>query len=777
MIPVDDGMERSLRCKREHGMPSRTEVFLVEGMHCGACSAAVEKSLNRIEGVEASVSLPAETATVRFDPDSVDFERLAGQVEAAGFRLSRRDTSGDRAERERERLQREAGKVNQARRRMTLAWSLTIPIMLWMIPEMGFGILWPTPLLFDLGLLLLSVPVLFGPGRDTLRGGITALARRNPNMDSLIALGSGAAVITGLFTVAHRLGFGPMIMNYAGVGAMIMAIHLSGRYVETRARGRTSAAIQKLLALEARTARVERDGVETELPISEVRVGDVMAVRPGEKIPTDGIVVEGASAVDESLATGESMPVDKLPGDPVIGATINRQGALRVRATGVGEDTFLAGVVRMVEQAQGSKVPIQEFADRVTAVFVPIVLAIATLTLLAWLAFPDMFQAIAASAAAFIPWLHPELGRVSLAVFAGLAVLVIACPCALGLATPTALMVGTGLGAEHGVLIRDGAAIQVLEGADVVVFDKTGTITRGAPELTEIVAAPWIDESELLALAAALEDRSEHPLGTAIVAAARDRALAFPSPDSFESIPGMGIAGEASGRVVRVGSRRLLARDGISSEGLASEAERLEDSGQTVIYVAVDGRLAGLVAVADQVKPDSREAIRQLQELGLRTVMLTGDNARTAAAVGASVGIDDVRSGLLPGDKVEAIQELQDGGLTVAMVGDGINDAPSLIRADVGIAIGTGTDIAIESADMIVVQGSLLGVVKAVRLSRATFRKIRQNLFWAYFYNTIAIPVAILGLLHPILAEAAMAGSSITVVANANSLRRARLDG
>ena len=757
-------------------MPTHTEVFLVEGMHCGACSAAVEKSLNRIEGVEASVSLPAETATVRFDPDAVDFERLAGQVEAAGFRLARRDVGGGRAERERERLRREAEKVERARRRMALAWSLTIPVMLWMIPEMGFGIHWPTPLLFDLGLLLLSAPVLLGPGRDTLVGGITALGRRNPNMDSLIALGSGAAVVTGLFAVGHRLGLGPMIMNYAGVGAMIMAIHLSGRYVETKARGRTSAAIQKLLALEARTARVERDGVETEVPVSEVRVGDVMAVRPGEKIPTDGIVLEGASAVDESLATGESIPVDKLPGDPVIGATINRQGALRVRATGVGEETFLAGVVRMVEQAQGSKVPIQEFADRVTAVFVPIVLAIATLTLAAWLAFPDTFRAVAAGAAAFIPWVQPELGRVSLAVFAGLAVLVIACPCALGLATPTALMVGTGLGAEHGVLIRDGAAIQVLEGADVVVFDKTGTITRGAPEVTETVPAPGVEASELLALAAALEDRSEHPLGAAIVAAARSRGVEFPRTESFEAVPGMGIVGEAGGRVIRVGSRRLLARDEISTEPLAAEAGRLEDAGQTVIFVSVDGRLAGLVAVADQVKPDSREAILQLRELGLQAVMLTGDNARTAEAVGAAVGIEDVRSGLLPGDKVEAIRELQAEGKTVAMVGDGINDAPSLIRADVGIAIGTGTDIAIESADMIVVQGSLMGVVRAVRLSRATFRKIRQNLFWAYFYNTIAIPVAVLGLLHPILAEAAMAGSSITVVANANSLRRARLD-
>jgi len=757
-------------------MPRQVEVFRVEGMHCGACSAAVERCLNRVDGVEASVNLPAETATVRFDEHLVGFERLARQVEEAGFRLERRDTSGDRAERERERLRRGEEKVALARRRMIVAWGLTIPIMVWMIPEMGFGILWPNPIVFELGLLLLAIPVLLGPGQDTMRSGLAALRHRNPNMDTLIALGSGAAVITGLFAAGHRLGFGPMIMNYAGVGAMIMAIHLTGRFVETRARGRTSAAIQQLLALEARAARIIRDGEEFEVPVAEVSVGDIMLVRPGEKIPTDGVVVDGLSAVDESIATGESLPVDKSPGDPVIGATINRQGVLRVRATGVGEDTFLAGVVRLVEQAQGSKVPIQEFADRITAVFVPIVLGLAAATLLAWLLAPDVFQSIAERAEQWLPWVQPDLGRVSLAVFAGLAVLVIACPCALGLATPTALMVGTGMGAEHGVLIRDGAAIQTLEAADVIVFDKTGTVTRGAPELTEIRLAAGRDEPEVLRLAAALEDVSEHPLGTAVAAAARQRGIPLPAVTKFEAIPGLGVVGNVDDRQVLVGSRRLLGREEIRFDELEADAVELESRGRTVMFVAVAGQAVGLLAVADRIKDDSREAIRLLHDLGLETVMLTGDNERTAAAVAEEVEIDDVRAGLLPADKVAAISELQASGRTVAMVGDGINDAPSLIRADVGIAIGTGTDIAIESADMIVVQGSLMGVVKAVRLSRATFRKIRQNLFWAYFYNTVAIPVAILGLLHPILAEAAMAGSSITVVANANSLRRARID-
>ena len=757
-------------------MARQVEIFRVEGMHCGACSAAVERTLNRIEGVEATVSLPAESATVRYDPETIDVEELTGAVADAGYRLERRDTSGDRAARERERLRRDEEKVRLARRRMITAWALTVPIMAWMVPEMAFGVLWPTPLVFDLGLLLLAAPVLLGPGRPTLRSGIAGLRHRSPNMDTLIALGSVAAVITGLFAVAHRLGVGPMIMNYAGVGAMIVAIHLTGRYVETRARGRTSAAIQKLLSLEARTARVLRDGDEVEVPVSGLAVGDVMVVRPGEKIPTDGIVVGGSSAVDESLATGESIPVDKEEGDAVIGATVNRQGVLRIRATGVGEDTFLAGVVRMVEQAQGSKVPIQEFADRVTAVFVPVVLTIAALTLVAWLLIPGPFVAVAERASELLPWVHADLDRVSLAAFAALAVLVIACPCALGLATPTALMVGTGMGAEHGVLIRDGAAIQTLEGADVVVFDKTGTVTRGAPELTDVEALDG-DSGELLRRAAAVEAASEHPLGAAVAAAARERGLRASPVEAFEARTGLGVVGTVDGRRILVGSARLLAGEGVPVEALAGRAEALESRGRTVMLVAVDGEPAGLVAVADRVKEDSREAIRRLHELGLRTVMLTGDNERTATAVAAEVGIDEVRAGLLPDDKVKEIRRLQAGGATVAMVGDGINDAPSLTQADVGIAIGTGTDIAIESADMTLVHGSLTGVVRAVRLSRATFRKIRQNLFWAYFYNTIAIPVAVLGLLHPILAEAAMAGSSITVVANANSLRRARIEG
>jgi len=761
-------------------------VFRVEGMHCASCSSAVERALNDLEGVEASVSLPAESATIAYPTDRVSVEQLQGAVAAAGYELVEPDTGLDRAARERERLQRDADKVRTARGRIVFAWALTVPVMVWMIPEMFFGIKWPSPLAFDLGMVVLALPVLFVVGRPTFVSGWRSAMRRHPNMDTLIAMGSGVAVATGVVTVLHDLGqtaqfsglFGgvPHLMNYAGIGAMIMAIHLTGRYVETKARGTASAAIQKLLSLEARSARVIRDDVETEVPIADVNTGDVMIVRPGEKIPTDGTVLEGHSAVDESLATGESMPIEKKPGDPVIGATINRQGVLRIEATGVGENTFLAGVVRMVEEAQSSKVPIQEFADRVTAVFVPVVLAIAVGTLFAWLIFPDALGRVVSWAAEFLPWVNPELGTLSLAVFAAVAVLVIACPCALGLATPTALMVGTGLGAQRGVLIRDGAAIQTLKDADVVAFDKTGTLTVGQPTVTDVRPVDdWTDD-DLLKVAATVEHASEHPVGQAVVTVAGERGLGRGSLDAFEAVTGRGVRGEVDGRRIVVGSERMMAEEHVDTRGLRAAAAHFEGQAKTVMWVADEGRAVGLLAVSDPPKAGARAAVEELRGLGLEPVMLTGDNQRTAEAVAQSVGISRFYAELLPGQKVEAIRQLQEKGRTVAMVGDGINDAPSLKQADVGIAIGTGTDIAIEAADMTLVHGSLAGVVRAVKLARATFHKIRQNLFWAYFYNTVAIPVAVLGLLHPLIAEGAMALSSITVVANANRLRRADIE-
>ncbi|TFG64130.1 MAG: copper-translocating P-type ATPase [Gemmatimonadales bacterium] len=752
-------------------MSRETRSFDVEGMHCAGCSSAVERNLNAIEGVTAAVSLPAEAATITYDPELVQFADLADAVLQAGYRLSP-PVEGGAAERERAQVEKREMKMEEARLRMIIAWSLAGPIAAWMIPEMLFHVRWPSPMAYEFGLLLLALPVLVWPGHETIASGIAGLRRFQPNMDTLIALGSGAAVATGFVAVAHLSGFGPPIMNYAGVGAMIMAIHLTGRFIEALARGRSSAAIRKLLSLEARAARVERNGLESEIPIRDVVVGDVMIVRPGERIPTDGVVIGGASAVDESLATGEPIPVDRGPGDRVIGSTINAHGVLRVRATGVGEDTFLAGVIRMVQEAQGSKVPIQEFADRVTAVFVPVVLGIAAATLVAWLLIPAPFRVVAGFAAQFIPWVQPGLSTVSLAVYAALAVLVIACPCALGLATPTALMVGMGLGAENGILVRDGKAIQSLDGADIIVFEKTGTITLGRPSITHVVPITAWSEEELLRVAASLEQHSEHPLGRAVVDAANNRGIQPRPVRDFAARTGLGVVGHLQQGRALVGRRLLLQEEGVDVSSLSDQADALEHEGRTIVFVAVGKELIGLLAIADEVKPDSADAIRQLHRLGLRTMMLTGDNEQTARAVAKAVGIESVRSGLMPEDKVEVVRELQRQGRSVVMVGDGINDAPSLEQADVGIAIGTGTDIAIEVADLTLTGGNLTGVVRAINLARATFGKIRQNLCWAYFYNTLAIPVAVLGLLHPVLAEAAMAGSSISVVMNANSLKR-----
>ena len=759
--------------------PAR-KTYRIAGMHCAGCVGSVERSLNAVDGVEASVSLPAESATLTLARD-VPFEELAAAVEGAGYEIEP-VADVDRGEAERSRLAEAEARSREARKTMWAAWALTAPAMVWMLPEMIAGVRWPSPLVFDLGVTVLGAAVLAGPGGPTLRSAWRSARGRMPNMDVLIALGAGVSVLTGVWAVLHVLGFAPMIMNFAPVGAMIAAIHLTGRFVEAKARGRSSSAIQALLSLEAPTARVEREGAALEVPTREVAVGDVMIIRPGEKIPTDGVVLEGRSAVDESLATGESIPVEKEPGSSVLGSTVNHSGALRVRATGVGEDTFLSNVIRLVEEAQASKVPIQEFADRVTAIFVPVILVVALAAFVGWFVVPGVFTEAARWASGFIPWVNPELGRLSLALYAAVAVLVIACPCALGLATPTALMVGTGVGATRGVLIRDGAAVQTLDRADTLVFDKTGTLTRGAPRVVETFVADGAaeepgDEAEarVLGLAAAVEDASEHPLARAVVAEARGRGIPFPRASGVEARVGMGIVGGVDGERVVVGSARLLREEGIPEEDIARVERRFGDDARTVAWVAAGGRLLGAIAIADPVKEDARETLLELSRRGFRTVMLTGDHEAVAAAVAEHLGIDDFRAGLLPADKVDAVRQLRAEGRTVAFVGDGINDAPALKAADVGIAVGTGTDIAIEAADITLVQGDLRSVLRATKLARATFRKIRENLFWAYVYNVVAIPVAFLGLLHPVIAEAAMALSSISVVTNANRLRRTRL--
>ena len=737
--------------------------YRIEGMTCAACAAAVERAIGALPAVtEVTVNLATERATVQALPGTVDEAAIREAVQDAGYQAFPLDdeTAATGADRTEERLR-------LARRRIVVAWALTAPIVAWMIPEMLWGIAWPSMTVFRLGMIVLALPVLAWAGRQTYRSGVTAALHGNANMDSLITLGTLASFLTG------PASFFLPIANYAGVSAMIMAFHLTGRHIEETAKGRASQAIRKLVELGAKSAHVLRDGVEVEVPLEDVSVGEVMVVRPGEKVPTDGEVVAGESAVDESMATGEPLPVHKGVGDTVLGATVNQTGLLRIRSTRVGKDTFLAQVIRLVEEAQATKVPVQAFADRVTAVFVPIVLALALLTVLAWLAFPQTMRELVALGS-FLPWVRTDLSLLTLAIVSMVAVLVIACPCALGLATPTALMVGSGMGAEHGILIRTGAAIQLLREAAVVILDKTGTLTQGAPQVTDVFSLSASRE-RLLQIAASAEVGSEHPLGAAIVSHARQRSLPLDDPQGFEALGGRGVAAVVNGQVVLVGTRELLAEHGISARPAEAAIQELEQQGKTVALVSLGGKIQGLVALADTLKPEAASAVAELQQMGLHVAMITGDNERTARTVAERLGISDIAASILPEGKAKAVRRYQQEHGTVVFVGDGINDAPALAQADVGIAIGTGTDIAIETSDVTLVRGELGALVEAVNLSRATFRKIRQNLFWAFFYNLIMVPLAIMGWMHPLLAEIAMATSSITVVTNANLLRRTEI--
>jgi Cu+-exporting ATPase len=757
--------DRLVQAVREAGYDVPTEKISlpIGGMTCASCAAHVEGGLSEVPGViSASVNLATEKASVAYIPGLAGWEDFKRAVAATGYQVL--DEPEDQGAAEGEEVDQEQRKMDAARFRMQVAWGFTAPIILWMFAEMFFGIVWPNATIYNLGMIVLGLPVLFWVGRKTYRGAWAAVTHKHANMDTLIALGTGVSLLTG------PASFFTPVANYAGVAAMIMAFHLTGRYVEESAKGRASQAIRKLLELGAKTARVFRDGQEFEIPVEEVQTGDVMVVRPGEKIPTDGVILEGQSAIDESMATGESMPVNKRPGDEVIGATVNQAGLLKVEATKVGKDTFLSQVIKMVEECQGSKVPIQEFADKITGIFVPVVIGIAVVTLLAWLILPGVMGPLV-GAGTFLPWVDPNLGVLTLAIISMVAVLVIACPCALGLATPTALMVGSGMGAEHGILIRSGEAIQTLKDVKIVIFDKTGTITKGKPEVTDLVTRGDFSQEALLVAAAAVERGSEHPLGRAVVERAEEQGLALAEPQDFEALRGKGVQAQVDGYRVLVGSRRLMREFDIDPEPLEADLVRLEDEAKTAMLVAVDGQLAGVIAVADTLKDDSVAAIRELASMGIQTAMITGDNQRTADAIARVVGIDHVLAEVLPDGKVAEVQNLQSEFGMVAFVGDGINDAPALTQANVGVAIGTGTDIAIEASDVTLVRGELTGVVEAINLSQATFRKIRQNLFWAFFYNVAMIPLAVIGWMHPVLAEISMATSSVTVVGNANRLR------
>jgi P-type Cu+ transporter len=740
----------------------------VPGMGSDHCAGLVSTSVRRLPGIrDLKTDISTNWLTVELEPGAAVTDQAIKQaVENAGYEVTLVEDLTVRAEAgEPEAI--EDAYLHQAWRRVWIAAIPTTLIMLLMVVHMFWR---PIPGYLAI-VVALAFPVVFlAGGRATHRSAYRSLINRTANMDVLISMGSLPPYFIGL------VGFVYPMTSFVEMAATIMTFHQLGRYLETRARGRASQAIRKLVTLGAKTATILRASQEVEIPVRDLQTGDIMVVRPGAKIPTDGEIVEGFSHIDEAIATGESVPVEKGPGDQVLGATINKEGLLQVRATRVGKDTFLAQVIRLVQEAQGSKVPIQEFADRVTSYFVPVIIVIALASFTVWLLFAESLRPVLFWGASFLPWVNPELSPLLIAILASIAVLVIACPCALGLATPTAIMVGSGMGADRGVLIRSGEAIQTLKDIKIIVLDKTGTITRGEPALADVLPVADFDEATVLKAAAGVEAGSEHPLGQAIVKGARDRGIDVPRVGEFKAITAAGVQGRIEGSLVRVGSRRLLSEASIDPTVLEESLTRLESEGKTAMLVAIEGRAAGVIAVSDTLKEDSKAAIAALKAMGIRPVMITGDNERTARSVASQVGIDEVLAGVLPEGKVDAVRQLQQKhGPTVAMVGDGINDAPALKQANVGIAIGAGADVAIEAADVTLVRGELSKVVEAVNLSRATFRKILQNLFWAWFYNLAAVPIAAMGLLHPMIGVIAMTTSSLSVIGNSLLLKRARI--
>ena len=742
----------------------RTEIE-IDGMTCASCVRRVEQALAKVPGVlKASVNLATERATLETVAGSVSRASLEAAIRQAGYEPRPQATAREPADTREAAREKE---LRNLRRDLLVAGVLTLPIFVlemgshlfpslhhWLMSAIGRQPLY-------IAFFVLATIVQFGPGLRFYRKGLPALLRLAPDMNSLVVLGSSAAWAYSVVAT-----FLPSVLPsgtanvYYEASAVIVTLILLGRFLEAKAKGRTSQAIKRLMGLQAKTARVKRNGEFADVALEEVRAGDVLQVRPGDKIPVDGIVLAGSSYVDESMISGEPLPVGKSEGSEVVGGTINKTGSFTYRATRVGADTVLAQIIRMVEAAQGSKLPIQALVDTVTAWFVPAVMAAAALTFVVWLA------------------LGPE-PALTFALVNAVAVLIIACPCAMGLATPTSIMVGTGRAAELGVLFRNGEALQTLRNVDVVAFDKTGTLTVGRPELTDFEVVDGFDRDHLLSLVASVEAQSEHPVAAAIVAAAKAGGLALPAPERFEAIPGFGVRATVEGRDLAIGADRYMRRLGVEIDRHAETAQQLGRQAKTPLYAAVDGRLAAIIAVSDPIKPTTPQAIRALHGVGLKVAMITGDNRRTAEAIARQLGIDEVAAEVLPDGKVEAVKRLRGGGRRVAFVGDGINDAPALAEADVGLAIGTGTDVAIESADVVLMSGDLNGVANAIALSRATIRNIRQNLFWAFAYNASLIPVAagvlypVSGtLLSPMLAAGAMALSSVFVLGNALRLKR-----
>ena len=742
--------------KVEKNIQSHT--YKIEGMTCSACASRVEKVTNKMPGVEnAVVNFATEKLSVSYDADAVSFGDIKAKVEKAGYKLIREDEQ--KVEEKKKKLD-EKGKLLW---RLILSLIFAVPLL---TITMGHMIGMPLPKIIDPMMnplnfaiiqLVLTIPVMI-IGYKFYYIGYKNLFKLSPNMDSLIAIGTSAAFIYSLYgTYKIYIGDGSYAMSlYYEAAVTILALITLGKYLEAISKGKTSQAIKKLMGLAPKTATIVRDGKELVIPIDEVIVGDIVIVKPGEKLPVDGEVIEGATAVDEAMITGESIPVEKTVGSKVIGASINKTGFIKYKATKVGKDTALSQIIKLVEDAQGSKAPIAKMADIIASYFVPIVIGLAILASIGWL-------------------IAGESGVFALTIF--ISVLVIACPCALGLATPTAIMVGTGKGAEYGVLIKGGEALEVTHQIDTIVFDKTGTITEGKPVVTDIITTT-ISEDELLSIAASSEKGSEHPLGEAIVKGAEERNIKFKEISNFKAIPGHGIQVEIEGKVILLGNKKLMTENSIEIGDLGVKSDKLANEGKTPMYIAINNKLEGIIAVADTVKPSSKEAIENLHKMGIKVAMITGDNKKTADAIAKQVGIDIVLAEVLPEDKANEVKKLQEKGSKVAMVGDGINDAPALAQADIGIAIGTGTDVAIESANIVLMKGDLKDVATAIKLSKATIRNIKQNLFWAFGYNVLGIPVA-MGVLHifggpllnPMIGAAAMSLSSVSVLTNALRLR------
>jgi len=766
---------------------SRT-VLDLEGMTCASCAMRIEKGLKKVPGViDANVNLATEKAAVKYDPTQTTLEQMVQKVEAVGYKATPAVSStqqpafematGEITEtygapiagipQEDELSKRRQAEIIRKRNLLILGIVLTVPVV---ILSMFFMNRFPGE---NYLLLFLTTPVWAVVGWEFHRGAINSLRHGSANMDTLVSLGSTAAYILSVVATFFPQVFGPV--TFYDTTALIVTLIFLGKYLEARAMRQTNEAINKLMGLQACTAHVVRDGQEVEIPIEQVKVGDEMFVRPGEKIPVDGIVLSGISSVDESMITGESIPIEKVEGEPLIGATINQRGLLRMRATKVGADTVLANIIHMVEQAQGSKAPIQRLADTISGIFVPVVLVIAGLTFIGWAIIGQMAAiSTAGTMGASNTWI--------VAIVAAVAVLVVACPCALGLATPTAIIVGTGKGAEQGILIKGGESLERIQAVRAILLDKTGTITRGKPKLTDVISLSDIQADDMLRLVAEAEQGSEHPLAAAIVGGAKARGLLLSAtPELVTTIAGRGLEVTVEGHAVLVGNLRLLSERSIAFDAVGERLIALEQQGKTVMIVVIDRNVAGLVAVADTVKFGSEEALKQLHALGLEVLMITGDNKRAAQAIAEQVGIsaEHVLAEVLPEDKANQVKRLQEQGLVVAFAGDGINDAPALVQADAGIAMGTGTDIAMEASDITLVKGNLKSVATAFALSRATMRTIKQNLFWAFAYNVVLIPIAILSPLIPFLREnapifaaAAMALSSVSVVSNSLRLRR-----